>query len=113
MSNNLDPDQARHLVQPDLDPNCLQMLPADRNDDDDNGDDDDAWMRQVCYINNDLHVSHKFLIHTIGKIHKVSMYETKNHEKKFLQNFGHLEPGFVQARLGKMQMHFKFVRAFR
>ena len=24
MSNNLDPDQARHLVGPDLGPNCLQ-----------------------------------------------------------------------------------------
>ena len=26
MSNNLDPDQARHFVGPDLDPNCLQRL---------------------------------------------------------------------------------------
>ena len=29
MSNYLDPDQARHLVWPDLDPNCLQKLSAD------------------------------------------------------------------------------------
>ena len=29
MSNSLDPDQARHLVGPDLDPNCLQSLSAD------------------------------------------------------------------------------------
>ena len=29
MSNSLDPDQARHFVGPDLDPNCLQMLSAD------------------------------------------------------------------------------------
>ena len=28
-SNNLDPDQARHLVGPDLDPNCLQRLSED------------------------------------------------------------------------------------
>ena len=25
-SNNLDPDQARHFVRPDLGPHCLQML---------------------------------------------------------------------------------------
>ena len=29
MSNNLDPDQVRHFVGPDLDPNCLQRLSAD------------------------------------------------------------------------------------
>ena len=29
VSNSLDPDQARHFVGPDLDPNCLQMLSAD------------------------------------------------------------------------------------
>ena len=29
MSNSLDPDQARHFVGPDLDPNCLQRLFAD------------------------------------------------------------------------------------
>ena len=29
MSNRLDPDQARHFVGPDLDPNCLQKLSAD------------------------------------------------------------------------------------
>ena len=29
MSNNLDPDQDRHSVGPDLDPNCLQRLSAD------------------------------------------------------------------------------------
>ena len=29
MSNSLDPDQARHYVGPDLDPNCLQRLSAD------------------------------------------------------------------------------------
>ena len=29
MSNSLDPDQARHFVGPDLDPNCLQRLSAD------------------------------------------------------------------------------------
>ena len=29
VSNNLDPDQARHFVGPDLDPSCLQRLPAD------------------------------------------------------------------------------------
>ena len=29
MSNSLDPDQARHLVGPDLCPNCLQRLSAD------------------------------------------------------------------------------------
>ena len=29
MSNRLDPDQARHLVGPDLGPNCLQSLSAD------------------------------------------------------------------------------------
>ena len=29
MSNSLDPDQARHLVGPDLGPNCLQRLSAD------------------------------------------------------------------------------------
>ena len=27
--NSLDPDQARHFVGPDLDPNCLQRLSAD------------------------------------------------------------------------------------
>ena len=27
--NNLDPDQARRIVRPDLGPNCLQMLSAD------------------------------------------------------------------------------------
>ena len=29
VSNSLNPDQARHFVGPDLDPNCLQMLSAD------------------------------------------------------------------------------------
>ena len=29
MSNNLDPDQARHFVRPDLGPNCLLKLSAD------------------------------------------------------------------------------------
>ena len=29
MSNSLDPGQARHLVGPDLGPNCLQILSAD------------------------------------------------------------------------------------
>ena len=29
MSNSLDPDQARHFVRPDLDPNCLRRLSAD------------------------------------------------------------------------------------
>ena len=29
MLNNLDPDQARHFVGPDLGPNCLQRLSAD------------------------------------------------------------------------------------
>ena len=29
MTNNLDPDQARQNVGPDLDPNCLQRLSAD------------------------------------------------------------------------------------
>ena len=29
VSNNLDPDQARHFVGPDLSPNCLQRLSAD------------------------------------------------------------------------------------
>ena len=29
VSNSLDPDQARHLVGPDLGPNCLQKLSAD------------------------------------------------------------------------------------
>ena len=29
MSNNLDPDQTRRFVGPDLDPNCLQRLSAD------------------------------------------------------------------------------------
>ena len=29
VSNSLDPDQARHFVGPDLDPNCLQRLVAD------------------------------------------------------------------------------------
>ena len=28
MSNSLDPDQARHFVGPDLDPNCLERLSA-------------------------------------------------------------------------------------
>ena len=29
MPNSLNPDQARHFVGPDLDPNCLQRLSAD------------------------------------------------------------------------------------
>ena len=29
MSNSLDPDQARHFVGPDLEPNCLQRVTAD------------------------------------------------------------------------------------
>ena len=29
VSISLDPDQARQFVGPDLDPNCLQSLPAD------------------------------------------------------------------------------------
>ena len=29
MSNNLDPDQVRHFVGPDLGPNCLQRLSAE------------------------------------------------------------------------------------
>ena len=29
VSNGLDPDQDRHFVGPDLDPNCLQRLSAD------------------------------------------------------------------------------------
>ena len=29
VSNNLDPDQARHIVWPDLGSNCLQKLSAD------------------------------------------------------------------------------------
>ena len=29
VSNNSDPDQARHFVGPDLDPNCLQSLSQD------------------------------------------------------------------------------------
>ena len=28
MSNSLDPDQAEHIVGPDLGPNCLQRLSA-------------------------------------------------------------------------------------
>ena len=31
VSNRLDPDQARHFVGPDLDPNCLQRLSADNS----------------------------------------------------------------------------------
>ena len=31
-SNSLDPDQARHIVGPDLGPNCLQRLSADDSD---------------------------------------------------------------------------------
>ena len=31
MSNGLDPDQARRSVGPDLGPNCLQRLLADKN----------------------------------------------------------------------------------
>ena len=30
VSNSLDPDQVRHFVGPDLDPNCLQRLSADK-----------------------------------------------------------------------------------
>ena len=30
MTNSLDPDQARHFVGPDLGPNCLQRLSADK-----------------------------------------------------------------------------------
>ena len=30
MSNGLDPDQDQHLVSPDLGPNCLQRLSADK-----------------------------------------------------------------------------------
>ena len=30
MSNSFDPDQARHYVGPDLGPNCLQKLSADK-----------------------------------------------------------------------------------
>ena len=29
VSNSLDPDQARHFVGPDLDPNCLEKLSAE------------------------------------------------------------------------------------
>ena len=29
VSNRLDPDQARQIVRPDLDPNCLQRLSAE------------------------------------------------------------------------------------
>ena len=29
VNNNLGPDLARHFVEPDLDPNCLQRLSAD------------------------------------------------------------------------------------
>ena len=29
MSNSLEPDQARHYVGPELDPNCLQRISAD------------------------------------------------------------------------------------
>ena len=29
MSSSLNPDQARHSVKPDLDPNCFQMLSTD------------------------------------------------------------------------------------
>ena len=29
VSNNLDPDHARQLVRPDLDPNCLQIVSVD------------------------------------------------------------------------------------
>ena len=32
VSNCLDPDQDRHFVGPDLDPNCLQTLSADDKD---------------------------------------------------------------------------------
>ena len=31
MSNSLDLDQAKHIVGPDLDPNCLYWLSADDN----------------------------------------------------------------------------------
>ena len=31
VSNSLDPDQARHFVRPDMDPNCLQRLSVDRH----------------------------------------------------------------------------------
>ena len=31
MSNNFDPDQARHFVGPDLGPNCLQRISAEDN----------------------------------------------------------------------------------
>ena len=30
VSNSLEPDQARHFVRPDLGPNCLQRLSADK-----------------------------------------------------------------------------------
>ena len=30
VSNSLDPDQARHFVMPDLGPNCLQRLSAEK-----------------------------------------------------------------------------------
>ena len=32
MSNSLDPDQDRHSVGPDLNPNCLQRLSADEKE---------------------------------------------------------------------------------
>ena len=31
VANSLDPDQARHLVGPDLGPNCLQKLSAEED----------------------------------------------------------------------------------
>ena len=31
MSNSLDPDQYQHFVGPDLGPNCLQRVSADKN----------------------------------------------------------------------------------
>ena len=38
MSNSLDPDQARHFVRPDLDPNFLQRLSADDKSQDYSGE---------------------------------------------------------------------------
>ena len=40
MSNSLDPDQTRHIVGPDLGPNCLQRLSAD----------DTSWQRAMLEV---------------------------------------------------------------
>ena len=62
VSKSLDPDQARHFVGPDLGPNCLQRLSADRADKELNTKQLDTfwlkpWLTLISFGSNFFHLA--------------------------------------------------------